>query len=123
MMSLDAVANLVREKGVEFFLCSFVEMGGMPKAKLVPAKHLHDMAAGSAGFAGFAAGNMGQGPHDPDFDESSYNAGLPERGLLSGIGLVLARIIQNHRHMVVFEEFEKKAQGISVCLNRKTAPG
>ncbi len=66
MMNLDALSNLVREKGIEFFLCSFVEMGGMPKAKLVPAKHLHDMAAGSAGFAGFAAGNMGQGPHDPD---------------------------------------------------------
>ena len=65
-MDLDALADFVREKGIEFFLCSFVEMGGMPKAKLVPAKHLHDMAAGSAGFAGFAAGNMGQGPHDPD---------------------------------------------------------
>ena len=66
MTNLDAVAKLVQEKGIEFFLCSFVEMGGMPKAKLVPAVHLHDMASGSAGFAGFAAGEMGQGPHDPD---------------------------------------------------------
>ena len=74
MENLDAVRKIVEEKGIEFFLCSFVEMSGLPKAKLVPAEHLQDMAEGSAGFAGFAAGNMGQGPHDtdmiaiPDFD-------------------------------------------------------
>ncbi len=74
MTAIDRIEKLVEDKGIEFFLCSFVEMGGMPKAKLVPAKFLRDMAEGSAGFAGFAAGNMGQGPHDtdmaaiPDFD-------------------------------------------------------
>jgi len=31
-------------------------MGGAPKAKLVPTTHIDDMVAGSAGFAGFAAG-------------------------------------------------------------------
>ena len=51
---------------MEFFLCSFVEMSGAPKAKLVPATHVDDMASGSAGFAGFATGEMGQGPHSPD---------------------------------------------------------
>jgi glutamine synthetase len=66
MADLEKVAQFVRDKGIEFFLCSFVEMGGTPKAKLVPAKHLEDMANGSAGFAGFAVGNIGQGPHDPD---------------------------------------------------------
>jgi glutamine synthetase len=54
------------EKGLEFFLCSFVEMSGIPKAKLVPATHVDDMAVEGAGFAGFAAGNIGQGPHSPD---------------------------------------------------------
>ncbi len=66
MKGLEPVAKFVQDKGIEFFLCSFVEMGGMPKAKLVPATHLHDMAEGSAGFAGFAVGHIGQGPHDPD---------------------------------------------------------
>ena len=66
MATVQDVAEIVRDKGIEFFLCSFVEMSGAPKAKVVPASHLEDMAAGSAGFAGFAAGNMGQGPHDPD---------------------------------------------------------
>ncbi|MCZ6635607.1 MAG: type III glutamate--ammonia ligase [bacterium] len=65
-MTLDEVKALVEEKGIEFFLCSFVEMNGMPKAKVVPTTHLDDMAEEGAGFAGFAAGNMGQGPHDSD---------------------------------------------------------
>ena len=66
MSGLEETRKLVDAGELEFFLCSFVEMGGMPKAKLVPAKCIDDMAAGSAGFAGFAAGNMGQGPHDTD---------------------------------------------------------
>ena len=65
-MTLEEVKRVVTERGIEFFLCSFVAMDGAPKAKLVPATHLDDMAAEGAGFAGFAAGNMGQGPHDPD---------------------------------------------------------
>ena len=65
-MKLEEVKALVNEKGIEFFLCSFVEMSGTPKAKVVPATHLEDMAEEGAGFAGFAAGEMGQGPHDPD---------------------------------------------------------
>jgi glutamine synthetase len=66
MANLKAVEKFLQDKGIEYFLCSFVEMGGMPKAKLIPAKYLEDMASGSAGFAGFAVGNIGQGPHDPD---------------------------------------------------------
>src|SRR5512146_2056945 len=42
------------EKEIEFYLCSFVEMSGAPKAKLVPATHLEEMKAEGAGFAGFA---------------------------------------------------------------------
>ncbi len=65
-MTVEEVRTLIAEKGVEFFLCSFVEMGGLPKAKVVPSTHLDDMAEEGAGFAGFAAGEMGQGPHDPE---------------------------------------------------------
>ena len=65
-MTLDEVKVLVAESKVEFFLSSFVEMSGAPKAKLVPASNLEEMADEGAGFAGFAAGNMGQDPHDSD---------------------------------------------------------
>lgn len=60
------VANVVHERGIEFFLASFVEMSGVSKAKLVPAEHWQMLASDGAGFAGFAAGELGQGPHDPD---------------------------------------------------------
>ena len=41
-------------------------MHGKPNAKLVPVGHLEGLLADGAGFAGFAAGDIGQGPHDPD---------------------------------------------------------
>jgi glutamine synthetase len=54
------------EKDVEFYLCSFVELSGTPKAKVVPATHREDVQREGAGFAGFAAGDLNQGPHDSD---------------------------------------------------------
>jgi glutamine synthetase len=63
---LDRIKALVKDQGIEYFFCSFVEMSGAPKAKLVPATHLDDMAREGAGFAGFAAGDLNQGPHDPE---------------------------------------------------------
>jgi glutamine synthetase len=57
---------LGQEEALEFFLCSFVEISGAPKAKLVPVSAREDMTKEGAGFAGFAAGDMGQGPHSPD---------------------------------------------------------
>lgn len=65
-MTLAQVKSLVESRGIEFFLCSFVEMSGAPKAKVIPATHLDDMAKEGAGFGGFAAGDIGQGPHDPE---------------------------------------------------------
>ena len=64
--TLADVRRLVDDRGIKFFLCSYVEMSGAPKAKLVPATNLEEMAEEGAGFAGFAAGEIGQGPHDPD---------------------------------------------------------
>ena len=60
------VKEQIKEKGVEYIFCSFVEMSGTPKAKLVPATHFEQMLSEGAAFAGFAAGDIGQGPHDPD---------------------------------------------------------
>lgn len=65
-MTLDEVKSLVEARRIEFFLCSFVEMSGAPKAKVIPATHLEDMAKEGAGFGGFAAGEIGQYPHDPE---------------------------------------------------------
>jgi glutamine synthetase len=56
----------IRDHGVEFLFAQFVDMHGKPNAKLVPAHHLGDLLDDGAGFAGFAAGDIGQGPNDPD---------------------------------------------------------
>ncbi len=65
-MTTEEVKKRIEKEGIEYFLCSFVEMGGVPKAKLVPATNFDEMAGDGAGFAGFAAGHLGQGPHDTD---------------------------------------------------------
>jgi glutamine synthetase len=62
----EAVRRVVNERGIEFLFAQFVDMHGKPSAKLVPAHHLDDLLTDGAGFAGFAAGDLGQGPHDPD---------------------------------------------------------
>jgi glutamine synthetase len=62
----DDVRRIINERGVEFLFAQFVDMHAKPNAKLVPAHHLDDLLTDGAGFAGFAAGDLGQGPHDPD---------------------------------------------------------
>jgi len=78
----DEVRRLAREGGIEFLFAQFVDMHAKPNAKLVPAHHLDDLLSDGAGFAGFAAGDIGQGPHDPDLiampDVRSYTP-LPWR--------------------------------------------
>jgi glutamine synthetase len=54
------------ERGIEFYFAQFVDMYARPSAKLVPAANLHDLVTEGAGFAGFAAGEIGQLPSDPD---------------------------------------------------------
>jgi glutamine synthetase len=62
----DDVRRIVSERNIEFLFAQFVDMHGKPSAKLVPAHHIDDLLTEGAGFAGFAAGDIGQGPHDPD---------------------------------------------------------
>src|SRR5664279_1126696 len=62
----DDVRKIVKDRGIEFLFAQFVDMHGKPSAKLVPAHHLDDLLTEGAGFAGFAAGDIGQGPDDPD---------------------------------------------------------
>ncbi len=64
--SVEEVRRLSHERGVEFYFAQFVDMYARPSAKLVPAVHLDDLVKDGAGFAGFAAGEIGQLPSDPD---------------------------------------------------------
>ena len=49
-MTQDQVKHFVEENSIAFFLCSFVEMSGTPKGKVIPSTHLEDMAEEGAGF-------------------------------------------------------------------------
>ncbi len=64
--SVEEVRRASEELGIEFYFAQFVDMYARPSAKLVPAAHLDDLATDGAGFAGFAAGEIGQHPHHPD---------------------------------------------------------
>ena len=64
--SADDVKSYIKDNDIEFLFAQFVDMHGKPNAKLVPARHFDGLMADGAGFAGFAAGDIGQFPHDPD---------------------------------------------------------
>jgi glutamine synthetase len=64
--TLDKIRKEVQERGIEFLFAQFVDMYARPSAKLVPAANLEDLVSDGAGFAGFAAGEIGQVPSDPD---------------------------------------------------------
>ena len=64
--SLDEIQKIAKGRGVEFYFAQFVDMYGRPSAKLIPAANLTDLVEEGAGFAGFAAGEIGQMPSDPD---------------------------------------------------------
>jgi glutamine synthetase len=60
--SLSAIA---RERGIKYFLISYVDLFGAMRAKLVPAAAIDGMAEAGAGFAGFASW-LDMTPADPD---------------------------------------------------------
>jgi glutamine synthetase len=72
----DELRKRAKDDGIEFFFAQFVDMHGKPNAKLVPIQNFDSMMEEGAGFAGFAAGPMGQTPASPDVaampDPSSY---------------------------------------------------
>ena len=59
------LAQVAAEKGIKYFLISFVDLFGNMRAKLVPAAAIGDMQKEGAGFAGFATW-LDMTPADPD---------------------------------------------------------
>src|SRR5438445_3653654 len=64
--SVEEIRRLAQERGIEFYFAQFVDMYARPSAKLIPAASLDGLVSEGAGFAGFAAGELGQLPSDPD---------------------------------------------------------
>src|SRR6058998_3145989 len=64
--TVEEIRSRSERRGVEFYFAQFVDMYARPSAKLVPAANLEELVSDGAGFAGFAAGEIGQFPSDPD---------------------------------------------------------
>ncbi|GAC1603322.1 MAG: type III glutamate--ammonia ligase [Ramlibacter sp.] len=76
MNSVDTVAQLQQDleaRGVKYCIGAYVDIHGVPKAKVVPIHHLAQMAKGSERYTGYALDGLGQAPNDdeitsvPDF--------------------------------------------------------
>ncbi|GAB0105041.1 type III glutamate--ammonia ligase [Nocardia sp. JMUB6875] len=60
------LAEQARDTGTTFILAVFTTLSGKPCAKLVPVQAVDQLAEEGVGFAGYAAGMIGQQPRDPD---------------------------------------------------------
>jgi glutamine synthetase len=76
MQSREDLRRLQSEleaKGVKYCIGAYVDIHGVPKAKVVPLPHLLHMAEGSERYTGYAVDGLGQAPNDdeitsvPDF--------------------------------------------------------
>ncbi len=70
------LAKVAKERGIKYFLVSFVDLFGNLRAKLVPAHAIKDMQKNGAGFAGFATW-LDMTPAHPDL------FGVPDPGSLT----------------------------------------
>jgi glutamate---methylamine ligase len=62
---MASLKEIAADRGIKYFLISFVDLFGTMRAKLVPSVAIDDVAAAGAGFAGFAAW-LDMTPADPD---------------------------------------------------------
>jgi glutamine synthetase len=68
------VEQSLRDRGVKYCIGAYVDIHGVPKAKVVPLSHLSHMAHGSERYTGYALDGLGQAPNDdeitsvPDLD-------------------------------------------------------
>ncbi len=87
--SMESLAERARADGVRFILATFTTLTGKPCSKLMPVQAADQLQESGAGFAGFAAGAMGQQPRDPDIvampDLDSYT---PLEFLRPGLAMV-----------------------------------
>lgn len=71
---IAAIQKDLEAKGVKYCIGAYVDIHGVPKAKVVPIGHLEQMAGGSERYTGYALDGLGQAPSDdeitsiPDLD-------------------------------------------------------
>lgn len=64
---IASAVRALKSKRVQFVLSQFVDINGVPKAKMVPVSEFENLVTNGVGFAGFAVSTeMGQQPNQPD---------------------------------------------------------
>jgi len=70
------IQRAMEQQGVLYCIGAYVDIHGIPKAKVVPISHLPQMARGSERYTGYALDGLGQAPSDdelssvPDLDRA-----------------------------------------------------
>ena len=63
-----AIQQKLQDQGVKYCIGAYVDIHGIPKAKVVPIDHLPQMAAGSERYTGYALDGLGQAPSDDELN-------------------------------------------------------
>lgn len=60
------IQQQLEDRGVKYCIGAYVDIHGVPKAKVVPLNHLPQMAKGSERYTGYALDGLGQAPSDDE---------------------------------------------------------
>ena len=63
---IAALQQTLEARGVKYCIGAYVDIHGVPKAKVVPIAHLGHMAKGSERYTGYALDGLGQAPNDDE---------------------------------------------------------
>jgi glutamine synthetase len=68
LAEFNKIQEDLKNKGVKYCIGAYVDIHGIPKAKVVPIDHLPQMAAGSERYTGYALDGLGQAPSDDELN-------------------------------------------------------
>lgn len=68
LAEINKIQEELKSKGVKYCIGAYVDIHGIPKAKVVPIDHLPQMAAGSERYTGYALDGLGQAPSDDELN-------------------------------------------------------
>ncbi len=109
------LATVAKQKKIEYFLISFVDLFGVLRSKLVPARAIGDMQKEGAGFAGFAAW-LDMTPADsdmfavPDPDSLIQLPWKKEVGWLAGDLYMDGKAVEASPRVALKRQIEKAAK-------------
>ena len=104
-----SLAAIARQRGIQYFLISFVDLFGTLRAKLVPASAIGEMAKTGAGFAGFAT-HLDMTPAYPDMFAKPDRDSLMQIPWKPEVGWVAADLIMEGKDVAQAPRAVLKAQ-------------